>query len=346
MASQIKSWEIVDGQLHAINASLSQSGRTEAYDLESWIASKPELIGSDLVIIGRQVQTMSGPLDLLAIDHDGNLNIVELKRGQLPRESLAQAIDYASDVATWSLDKLREVCLKYTGQALEDVMADSFPDANLENLSINSEQQIILVGFSIESSLERMITWLSGTYGVSINAIVLHYGRTSGGAEVLSRTMVISEEVAEKRAQTKKFQIPMSDEPGTYDDEELRAQLMAYFSRGRDSARRIRKILLPLCLRQNIVTRNDLKHAFITEGEAVDFSKAGLALTVVSGQLGMEKYDFLRQVIEYDYPNNPWEKDNYHLREGMEPLVESILNELDDRQQIPRGITEEHSNVP
>jgi hypothetical protein len=142
--------------------------------------------------------------------------------------------------------------------------------------------------------------------------------------------MVISEEVAEKRAQTKKFQIPMSDEPGTYAEDDLQAQLLAYFSQDLASARRIRKILLPLCLRRSSVTRDDLKRAFVTEGEAEDFSKAGLALTVVSGQLGMEKNDFLRQVIEYDYPNNPWEKDNYRIRSGMKPLVETILSSFPD----------------
>jgi hypothetical protein len=38
--------------------------------IESAVESTPELLGVDVLIIGRQVQTPTGPLDLLAIDAD------------------------------------------------------------------------------------------------------------------------------------------------------------------------------------------------------------------------------------------------------------------------------------
>ena len=62
-------------------------------------------MGEDIAIIGEQVQTASGPLDFLAVDNTGNTVIVELKRDKLPREALVQAIDYASDIADWDLDR-------------------------------------------------------------------------------------------------------------------------------------------------------------------------------------------------------------------------------------------------
>jgi len=37
------------------------------------------------------------------------------------------------------------------------------------------------VGFSIEASLERMIEWLSDSYGVNVNAVVLSYVKTRDG---------------------------------------------------------------------------------------------------------------------------------------------------------------------
>ena len=39
----------------------------------------------------------------------------------------------------------------------------------------------------------------------------------------------------------------------------------------------------------------------------------------------MEKNDFLRQVLKYEYPNNLWEKDNYQIQNGYEEIVEEIL---------------------
>jgi len=33
------------------------------------------------------------------------------------------------------------------------------------------------------------------------------------------------------------------------------------------------------------------------------------------------------QIIAYDYPNYPWEKDNYRIREGYEDLVKELIDE-------------------
>ncbi len=152
MATNIKAWEITEGQPKPLETSLANEGKTEALDLEEWLASDPSIIRPGLKLIGRQVATRSGPLDLLAVDRSGDLVVIELKRDQLPRAALAQAIDYASDVAPWSIDKIGDVCTKYTGETLEDVLSEAFPGIDLESLAVNQTQRIILVGFAIESS--------------------------------------------------------------------------------------------------------------------------------------------------------------------------------------------------
>lgn len=333
MATETKTWQIIDGQLELLESTLTDSGRTEAYDLESWIASNPSIIGSGLVIIGRQVTTKSGPLDLLAIDSSGNTVIIELKRDTLPREALAQAIDYSSDVAELNIDKISEICTKYTGESLDDVISESFPDIDLENLNVNETQRIVLVGFAIEPALERMITWLSNNYGVNINAVLLNYSKTQSGDELLTRTSVISEELEKQRISRKRLQIPMSDEPGEYDEEELRQQLGRYLSQDIYSAKRIRKVLLPVCLKGSGVSREQLKEEFVNYGEADSVRDAGYFLSLISQQIGMAKNDFLRQVIGYEYPNYAWEKDNYHIREGYETLVEEVLAKFNELRE-------------
>ena len=52
-------------------------------------------------------------------------------------------------------------------------------------------------------------------------------------------------------------------------------------------------------------------------------------------QVGMKKNDFLRQVVGYEYPNNPWEKDNYKIKEEYRNVVMELLDELN------RGAKEE-----
>ncbi len=204
MGTEIKTWQIVDGHLSTLQTELRTEGRTEPYDLEPWIASQPSIVCSDLLVIGRQVATRSGPIDLLGIDSSGNTVIIELKRDELPRECLAQAIDYASDVAGWTVERLNEVCVAYTGKTLEFAFNQAFPDVDAENLNINSTQRIALVGFAIESSLERMIEWLSDAYGVNVNAIVLSYVKTRSGDELLTRTSIISEEMEQERSRKQK----------------------------------------------------------------------------------------------------------------------------------------------
>jgi hypothetical protein len=328
MTTEIKAWEITNNTLRPVESSLAIEGRTESLDLEEWISTNPEIIGSGLEIIGRQVTTKSGPLDLLAIDRTGDIIVIELKRDKLPRDVIAQAIDYASDIADWNIDKISEVCTKHTGKSLDDLISEKFPDVSIQNLNINEAQRIILVGFAIESSLERMINWLSDHYGVNINAIILKYIKTIQGDELLIRTAIISEEMEQSRTSKRKFTIPMSDEPGEYDEKELEKLFKEYLQQGLSSAKWMRKIILPACLEHGTVTRDQLKEEFIKHKEAEDLSKAGYHLTTISNQLGMANKDFLRQVIGYEYPNYEWEKNNYHIRDGYEDFVRRVLNEI------------------
>ena len=198
MGTEIKTWQIIDGKL----ASVATSFRDDhpEYDLEKWLVSNPELIGTDIILIGEQVNTKSGPIDLLGIDKSGNTVIIEIKRSELPREALAQAIDYASDVAGWTAEKLSEVYSTFAPGTFADAFSEAFQNANLDNISLNSTQRIVLVGFSIEASLERMITWLSDTYGVNINATVLSYVKTKGNEKLLMKTSIIPEEIEQERA--------------------------------------------------------------------------------------------------------------------------------------------------
>ncbi|MHA1877867.1 MAG: hypothetical protein ACTSUC_15605 [Promethearchaeota archaeon] len=327
MATEIKVWQIVNDKLELIETTVVETGRKETEDLEKWIKSNPPILGQDILIIGEQVSTRSGTTDFLGIDKSGNLIIIELKRDKLPRDVLSQAIDYASDVASWDVDKISEICTKYTDSGLEDYLNEKFEDIDLEDFIINKTQRILLIGFSIEESLQRMIEWLSNNYGVSINAVILKYIKTKSGDELIARTVIIPEEIEKERIRKRQFQISMSNEPGNYDVEELKNLLKRYLSENRTTPRRIRDILLPLCLKDKVVTREMIKKELINKGEAEDEGKAGIILTTISREIGIERRDYLRQIIRYDKPN-PWEKENYRLEEDYKDLVKGILEEL------------------
>jgi len=325
VATEIRSWQIQDGKLLPLKSSLVADGKKEKDDLEQWIKSNPQILGEDIVLIGEQVQTSSGPLDFLGIDTSGNTVIVELKRDKLPREALVQAIDYASDVADWEVDRFREICQSFTSQPLEDYLQSIFEGINVEDLAINQAQRLLLVGLTVEEPLARMIEWLSDKYNVGINAVMLNYVVTSGGDQILSRMVMIPEAVEKQKANKKKFIIEMSDEPGTYEEETLEAKLVEYLSKGLYSSQRIRDHFLPILLEKGKVTRDQLRKEFVRRHAADDESQAGYFLSLISSQLGHKWKDYLRQVVHYEYPRHPWEKDNFEIARQYADLVRRAL---------------------
>jgi hypothetical protein len=330
MSIQINTWEIINGELKPIDSSLQIGGRKEKDDLEKWIKANPKILGNDILLIGEQVYTKSGPLDFLGIDNNGNLVIVELKRDKLPRDVLTQAIDYASDIATWEVEKISEICMDFTGNSLEDYLTDNFENIELDDIIVNKAQRLLLVGFSIDEPLGRMIEWLSSNYDLGINAIILNYVITSSGNELLSKTVIIPEEIEKAKSNKRKFKIPMSDEPGTYDEKRLRELLKNYLNQNQYSSRRIKHILLPALLKTPVLSREKLKEEFVKLGEASDETRAGNYISLISNQLGQAKKDFLRQVIHYEYPNYSWEKDNFSLREEYKELVRELISDPKD----------------
>lgn len=328
MATEISVWQITDGKLEQINKSMAEVGLKETEHLEKWIKTNPIILGQDILIIGEQVRTKSGPLDFLGIDKSGNLIVIELKRDKLPREVLSQAIDYVSDVASWDLDKIDEICLKNTEQGIEDYLNEHFGDIDLDNLIINGTQRILLVGFAVDEALERMIEWLSNNYGVSINALILKYIRTQSNENLLARTMIIPEDVEKERSPKRSIKFkPPSDEPGTYEDDELEKLLGDYLKKEGITPKRVKDILLPLCLNNPIVSREMIKEELIKQDNALEYGKAGIIVTTISKEIGIAERDYLRQIIKYEKPK-PSEKENYRLVNKYKNMVKNLLKEL------------------
>lgn len=327
MTTEIKVWQINGDKLDPIDTSMSQEGRKEAEDLEKWIKTNPSILGEDVLLIGEQVRTRSGPLDFLGVDKQGNLLVIELKRDMLPRDALVQAIDYASDIAFWDTDKISEECVKFTQMSLQDFFSKNFEDVDIEELSFNENQRILLVGFSIEEALQRMLEWLSDNFDMGVNAIVLKYAKTKSGDELLSRTMIIPEEIEKEKIKRRKIQIRMSDKPGNHEKHELRELLKNYLRKGWITSQRIRNIVLPLCLKNDVVTRNMIIEQLVKKGDASDEGKAGAMLATISKELGLEHNDYLRQIIHYE--KDGWTRVNYQIVGKYRAFVESLLKELD-----------------
>jgi len=157
--------------------------------LEALLADDASFLGLDVLIIGRQVITAHNKfIDLLALDGEGNLVVMELKRDRTPREIVAQVLDYGSWVGALTRDGIAKIfTASHPDEALEQAFADRFeasvPDA------LNERHQLIIVATELDNATERIVSYLSA-YGVPINALFFRYFR-DGEREYLARTWLI-----------------------------------------------------------------------------------------------------------------------------------------------------------
>lgn len=169
-------------------------------ELEAWLANHLDVLtdGEPLLLIGRQVSnSISGTLDLVALDADGNVVVVELKREKPPRDSIAQVLEYA----TWAAGQSHEDLVAQADrhlfpQTLARRWAETFPLATIEDgnsppaelsagLRLNERQRVFLV---VEGYSERITA--VGRYlrkiGIDFNLVTFHYYCTENGEKIIN----------------------------------------------------------------------------------------------------------------------------------------------------------------
>ncbi len=133
----------------------------ERYDIQEWICGTPEILGEPLLIIAKELVLPSGKrLDLLAVEKQGALVVVELKRDDSGVSVEWQAIKYASYCSSFTQDELYKHFAEYLGTAADDaqVKIEEFIDCEPEDL--NQRQRIILVAKEFHSEVISAVLWL------------------------------------------------------------------------------------------------------------------------------------------------------------------------------------------
>lgn len=171
---------------------------TEA-TLEEYLERDPSLLGEKLLVIGRQVRTPYGKfIDLLAMDGDGNLHVLELKRDKTPRDVVAQVLDYGSWVSTLKREKVIELANGHLGDvAFETAFADLFGDQIPEEL--NGDVRLTVIAAELDDSSERIVTYLQQQFQVPINVVFFSY-LEDDGRRYLTRSWLVSPTAIESGA--------------------------------------------------------------------------------------------------------------------------------------------------
>ncbi len=164
--------------------------------LEDAIVQDLSIVAPGLMLLGRQVVTASGKfIDILAMDREGYLVVIELKRDKTPRDVVAQTLDYGSWVQGLSYDDIVRIFADNNPTlAFESVYEESFGGSLPE--VINAGHRLVIVAARLDSETERIIGYLTDNYGVPINAVFFHFFKESG-TPMLARTWLLDPHTTE-----------------------------------------------------------------------------------------------------------------------------------------------------
>jgi hypothetical protein len=156
--------------------------------LEDWIARDPTLV-EDGFVVGRQLRLDGGILDLLCLDAQGGLQVVEIKRGPLYRDTIAQAVDYAASLSVMPADDLVERIRKWLVDHPDSVAEARLTEqAHLDVVDQGRRQVgIVVVGTRRDPSLDRVAAFLGDGFGVPIRVVSFQVFDLPDGKKLLFR---------------------------------------------------------------------------------------------------------------------------------------------------------------
>ena len=154
--------------------SLPDQGITEAYDLQKMICNSPAAffaeLDEELLLIGEEIRPaefVDDRIDLLAVDQQGALVVIELKRGS-HKLHLLQALAYAGMVSKWEHERIIARRQQFAGLSEEEAEAE-IEDFLLQDAgSLNDSQRVILIAEDYEYEVLVTAEWLTEVYGLDI----------------------------------------------------------------------------------------------------------------------------------------------------------------------------------
>ena len=168
-------------------------------DLEDWLENSPwALIQDELILwIDRQpsARDEEGTIipDLLGVDAEGNLVVVEFKRGRTPRDVVAQLLEYAAWANELSEEEIKERSENYfntrdefKGKQFYDVYKDVFDLSDTDEVPpLNRNLRLFIVAADIPTRVARVCRFLRTSHGMDINCINVSTFQTEESDEVI-----------------------------------------------------------------------------------------------------------------------------------------------------------------
>ncbi len=171
----------------------------ERTHIQEWIRTNPKILGEELLIVSMEFDRFvnsSDRLDLLALDRDGNLVVIELKRDPLAGFADLQALRYAAMVSSMTVDKLTPYYLAYqkrycnreitpadaTNEMKKFVEVEAFAE-------LSSKPRIILCSEGFSQEITTTVLWLRSSQ-IDITCVQLRPYQHKGSIIIVPRVLI------------------------------------------------------------------------------------------------------------------------------------------------------------
>ena len=171
MSTEVGVWRVDQGKVQPTTL----TGIDLEKQLEDIIVKDTSILGPRMMVIGRQVGTDTGKLiDILAIDSDGNLIVIELKRNRTPREVVAQILEYGEWVRRLTSEDIATTFDGWHNANSSGGSSGGVDEALVEHFGavpeeLNGSHQLIVVAADMDPATERIVAYLQEEHGVPIS---------------------------------------------------------------------------------------------------------------------------------------------------------------------------------
>ena len=154
----------------------SELGIWERTHMERWIAKYPQILGEELLTITTEYAKFdktNNRLDILAIDVDGKLVVIELKRDIADKFVDLQAIHYAAYCSTLNLEQVVQMMADYKNQSKEEVESEIRKFIINEDFSdFDNQPRIMLAANDFREETLAAVLWLRDN-GIDVTCVKL-----------------------------------------------------------------------------------------------------------------------------------------------------------------------------
>ena len=168
--------------------------------LENWLENSPWAVIQDELILWIDRQTSAqdeeGTIfpDLLGVDSEGNLVIVEFKRGRTPRDVVAQLLEYAAWANELPPEQIHDIADAYfekrdefRGKTFTEAFREVFDMPETDELPpLKRKLRLFVVAEDIHQRVIGVCRFLRTSYKMDVSCIAVSKFQTESGDEIVS----------------------------------------------------------------------------------------------------------------------------------------------------------------